>query len=201
MKGQNPITFLTLTIFLSTGLVSCTDQSKTGVLIPIAQTNTNNVTARVSGNTIVLTSDSFVAEISGTWSIRVGDGIAIEYRNKNPKPFEFMWTDFSKKVAGGEVQLSGASDLTGVDLTDSRSDNDVVKPLYQADYPSQVLQKDKFDVKYRLAPNETKKLLLSFGNFPANSSPNLEQSPKIGEEISVRFAMPSGPITVRFKRV
>jgi hypothetical protein len=201
MNGRNPIAFLTLTIFLSSGLISCTDQAKTGVLIPIAPSNTSNVTALVYGNTIVLNSDSVVAEISGVWSIRVGDGITIEYRNKNPKPFEFMWTDFSKQVAGGEVQLSGASDLTGVNLTDSRSDNDVVKPLYQADYPNQVLQTVKFDVKYRLASNESKKLLLSFGNFPAKSSPNLEQPPKIGDEISIRFAMPSGPITVRFKRI
>jgi hypothetical protein len=201
MNGQHFVAFLTLTILLSTGLVSCTDQPKTGVLIPIAQSDTNSVTALVSGNMIVLNSESVVAEISGIWSIRVGDGVTIQYRNKNSKPFEFMWTDFSKQVAGGEVQLSGASDLTGVNLTDSRSDNDVVKPLYQADYPSQVLQKDKFDVKYRLASNETKKILLSFGNFPANSSPNIEQPPKIGDEISVRFAMPGGPITVRFKRV
>ncbi len=189
----------TSALFL-TGLTACVEHGRAGALIPLAGVTGSNAKVVVSGSTVRLTSDSVVAEISGEWSTQTGDAVKIDYKNSGTQAFEFKWTDFNKKALGVDVALSGASDLTGVDLTDKRTDNDFVKPLYQAAASTPVKGQDTSNLSFSIAPNQSKKLYLAFGNYSPTSSVDKKKPVQSGDEIEIRFAMPSGPITVRFKR-
>ncbi len=190
---------LALALLLLSGLQSCGLRGESGQLMPIVDANSSNSSVTVSGTTVRITTGAVSAEVNGTWSVRTGDAVTVTYHNTSTTPFAFKWTEFSKKTGAREIALAEAANLTGVDLTDTRTDNDVVKPLYKAD-DANVKDNDKLPVNYSIAPKEKKTINLSFGNYSADRSTEKAKPIQSGDEIAIRFAMPQGAVLVRFKR-
>jgi hypothetical protein len=191
----NPVA-LAFVLLIATMTSGCGVARSGGKLVPVQESANPDSKIGVSGDTVRLTTDSVSAEISGYWGEQTGDTVTMTIRNGGQLPFAMKWSSFAKQQSGDTIGLLSASDITGINSSDARTDNDGPTMLYERIGPSDPRPPSD---SFTIAPNTEKKISLSFGNAPEGKTTREFPFVKSGDEALIRFAMPGGPIAVRFK--
>ncbi len=189
-----------VTIPLIMAIVSCFGHGDGGDLVPVESAGAKNPNILISGKTVRLTSDTVTAEITGSWSSPGMDSVIINYKNNGNKLFNFKWTNFTLQNERLKLPLSVAYDESEMNFTDNRNDNDTSVLIYQNYYPSYEKKEDIKPLDYTIFSNTKKQFNLGFSHFPRNISKQDNTSIESGSVVTITFAMPDGPVAVKFRR-
>jgi hypothetical protein len=100
-----------------------------GPLDPVAGSGVTVETGQVA----LLVDGLIEARVSGRWSSKTVNELHIRYRNGGTKPLRIALTGIQMQHSLGKAALITAVDVTGVDMTDKREDNDQGKMLFSLD--------------------------------------------------------------------
>jgi hypothetical protein len=89
---------------------------------------------RVEANQVaVLMDGGLEIKVSGRWSSTGANSLRIRYRNGSSAPLPISLRGITMRHSLGEAALRTAVDTTGVDMTDTREDNNQGKMLFSLD--------------------------------------------------------------------
>ncbi len=145
----------------------------------------------VDGGTIIhhsiaVRADAVVATIEGQWAAEASQAIQIQYANGNSVPVRVALAPLRLHRSGEEAALWSVSDMTAVNRSDARSDNDVPPVLYDASPGATV-------PTLTLPPRSKRTLALGFTNFTG------EKRIRQGDIVSLDLPMPREVRGVRFR--
>jgi hypothetical protein len=116
-------------ILASAVFLSACQPGSAGPLAPVAGSG-----VKVEAGPVALLVDGTIeARVSGRWSSTTVNELRIRYRNGGTTPLRIALTGIQMQHALGKAALITAVDVTGVDMTDKREDNDQGKMLFSVD--------------------------------------------------------------------
>jgi hypothetical protein len=110
-------------------LLSACQPGSAGPLAPVAGSGVTIETGQVA----LLVDGPIEARVSGRWSSTTVNELRIRYRNGGTRPVQIALTGIQMQHSLGKAALITAVDVTGVDMTDKREDNDQGKMLFSLD--------------------------------------------------------------------
>jgi len=126
---KTPLPPRLLLILAATLLLSGCERSSGGPLQPISRDGVGIEDGQVA----TLIDGELKVRVTGDWSTTGSNGLNIRYRNDGAKPLRIMITRVKMKHAMGTSVLLTAVDYTGVNMTDTREDNDRGRILFSRD--------------------------------------------------------------------
>lgn len=112
----------------------------------------------ITNDSIAVRADAVVATIEGQWAAEASQAIQIQYTNGSSMPVRIALAPLRLHRSGEEAALWSVSDMTAVNRSDARTNNDVPPVLYDAGPGSAV-------PILTLPPRSKRTLALGFTNF------------------------------------